>query len=389
MRRMGVLGGTFDPIHQGHLTLAEKAIRTFGLDGVYLAPAGNPPHKDDVAVSFEHRLQMCRLAVQNHPQIHVTDADMRDGKASYTAFLMKRLHKEYPDTLFFFMIGADKLPSLPRWHKAEELFKLCDFIVCPRDGELDAAALEKVRQSGASVHVLETAHFPGASHEIRDQLARHEDPQELPESVLAYIAKNGLYRKDILPKLQGMMNGHRFIHTLGVRDMAVDLALRYRIPVMKSALAALLHDCAKGMPAKELRKLALEWHLTEDEEILSSGALLHGIVGAELAREKFGVTDEEILSAIRCHTMGKPDMTPLELNIFVADAIEMNREPYEGLEKIRCLAQTSLRCAALQSFYGTRDYVLSQGKNFAGRSCDTMRDLESRLTEEEKMLMHA
>ena len=127
----------------------------------------------------------------------------------------------------------------------------------------------------------------------------------------------------------------------------------------------------------------------DEKEILSSGALLHGIVGAELAREKFGVTDEEILSAIRCHTMGKPDMTPLELNIFVADAIEMNREPYEGLEKIRCLAQTSLRCAALQSFYGTRDYVLSQGKNFAGRSCDTMRDLESRLTEEEKMLMHA
>lgn len=389
MRRMGVLGGTFDPIHQGHLTLAEKAIRTFGLDGVYLAPAGNPPHKDGPAASFRHRLQMCRLAVQENERIWVTDADMREGKASYTASLMKRLNKEHPDTQFFFMIGADKLPSLPKWHKAEELFKLCDFIVCPRDGDMDAAALETAQKAGAHIHVLETAVFPGASHEIREKLGRYEDPEELPQAVLAYIAKNGLYQTDILPKLQGMMNEHRFIHTLGVRDMAVELAFRFRIPVMKSALAALLHDCAKGMSTKELRKLALEWQLTEDEEILSSGALLHGIVGAELAKSAFHIRDEEVLSAIRCHTMGKIDMTPLEQNIFVADAIEMNREPYEGLEKIRSLAETSLRCAALKSLYGTRDYVLSQGKNFVGKSCDTMRDLEARLTEEEKMLMHS
>ena len=384
---MGVLGGTFDPVHEGHLQLAQKAVSLYTPDGVILAPAGQPPHKENVHASPRQRLKMCRLACDGKPNLYVTDADMREGKPSYTASLMKRLHKEYPDTVFYFIIGADKLPNLHRWHKADELFGLCEFLVCPREGEETVFPDEAVRM-GAKFHVMEGVRFPGQSTLIREQLHQDEDAPDLPHCVQDYIAMHGLYREDLLPVLRDMMSAHRFKHTLGVRDMAVTLARRHNAPVMKAALAALLHDCAKGMNTRDLRKIAQEENLTDDEELLSSGAMLHGIVGAHLARTKFGVTDEEVLSAIRVHTMGKPDMTPLELTIFVADAIEENREDYPGLANIRRAAEQSLRCAALLSLRGTRDYVLSQGKQFVGKSYDTMRGLEAQLTQEEQDLIN-
>lgn len=387
MRHMGVLGGTFDPVHWGHLKLAEQAARFFSLDQVVLCPAANPPHKENVCVSPKARLKMCRLACAGREKLAVSDADMREGKTSYTASLMKRLCREYPDTKFYFIIGADKLSKLHMWHKAEELFGLCDLIVCPREGEAFAPNAE-AEKMGARIHVMETAEFPGASSDVRRMLSRWESPEALPDQVLAYIATHNLYTEDLLPRLREMMNAHRYTHTLGVRDAAVLLAQRFRVPVMQAALAALLHDCAKGMSTRELREIALREQLTDDDEILSSGAMLHGIVGAYLAKSLFGVTDETVLSAIRYHTMGKRDMTDLELCIFVADAIESNREPYPGLENIRKAAETSLARAALLSLYGTRDYVLSQGKEFIGKSYETMRDLEARIKNQESMHTH-
>lgn len=381
MRHMGVLGGTFDPVHEGHLHLAEEALRFFSLDGVLLCPSGNPPHKEDVQASAKQRLKMCRIACEGREKLYVSDADMRENKTSYTASLMKRLHREYPDTQFYFIIGADKLPNLHRWHKADELFGLCEFIVCPREGEHIAPC--EAEKMGARIHVMPAKAFPGASSEIREQLCVYQDAPGVPPKVLAYIASRGLYQPSVLPRLRTMMNEHRYRHTLGVRDEAVKLAQRFGAPVMKAALAALLHDCAKGMATKELRRIALDEGLTEDDEILSSGAMLHGIVGAHLAKEVFGVQDEDVLNAVRYHTMGRADMTPLELVIFVADAIEENREPYPGLDNIRKAAETSLRRAALLSLEGTRNYVLSQGKEFVGKSYETMRDLQAHLENEE------
>lgn len=389
MRHLGVLGGTFDPIHQGHVTLAKYAIHHFDLDGVLFAPAFCPPHKDQVTASPEQRLKMCRLALADETQLMVTDADMRTGP-SYTVELMKRLRKEYPDTVFSFIIGADKLPSLHRWRGADKLFKLCDFICCARaDSPVKEETLAQLRTLGAKVYLLPDAPFPGASHVIRERIARLECPSEVHQDVLCYIAKNGLYQKDWVPKLRGMMNEHRFRHTLGVRKTAVDLARQYGASPLKAAAAALLHDCAKGMSGKELRKIAQENALTEDETILSSGALMHGLVGAYLARERFHVTDEEILDAIRYHTIGRAQMTVLDLIIFVADAIEPNREDYEGLEAQRKIVRTSLRAAALKSLYTTREYLLSQGKLFFEAGEVTIRSLEGQLTQEEKLLLEA
>lgn len=386
MRHVGVLGGTFDPIHAGHLALARAALTVGDLDEVLLAPAGCPPHKKSVSAPASARLDMCRLAVAGEERIRVTTLDMR-REPSYTLHLVRRLMREYPDTAFTFLTGADKLRSMPHWEGARELFVLCDFLCFPRPGEDMTRPLLKLEKAGARVRLAPMMPLTVSSLGVREAVARGEESADVPDAVMDFIAVNSLYRPNYLPRLREMMNERRFRHTLGVRKTAVELARRFSLPVLKAAEAGVLHDCAKGMSVREQRKIAEKHGLTSDEGVLSSGALMHGMVGAVLAQELFGVRDEEVLDAIRYHTTGRAGMTDLDMCIFVADAIEPTREDYEGLAWMRYLAQYSLRAATLASLYGTRAYLEGQGKPFNSAGQKTIEDLEKRLSEAEKELL--
>ena len=172
-----------------------------------------------------------------------------------------------------------------------------------------------------------------------------------------------------------------------MRKEAVRLARIHGVPILRSALAGVLHDCAKGMSVQDMARIATEYHLVDDPNMLSSNAMLHGPVGAYLARQQFGVRDEEVLSAIRGHTIGRPGMTKLELCIFVADAIEEGREDYEGLPQLRRLSRISLPAAALLSLRLTRQYLDRTNRPFFPVAGETMAYLESLLTPEEKRLV--
>lgn len=382
MRRVGVLGGTFDPIHEGHLILARQARAFAHLDQVLILPMARPAHREAEATA-EQRLQMCRLALEGEEGLSLSEIGIF-AASRYTADTLNILHREYPDTEFTFIMGADKLPSLPYWHEADKLFALCDFLCFPRKGIFIDAALEKVRLAGARVAMMPEICAPYSSTMIRAQTAQYQDAAGLPKKVLRYMAENGLYQEDFLPRLKGMMNPRRFKHTLGVRQEAVRLAEIHGVPLQKAALAGLLHDCAKGMPQAQMAQIARENHLISDEEMFSSGAMMHGPVGAYVAKTKFGVQDEDVLHAIRSHTIGRPGMTMLELCIFVADATEMGREDYEGLKEIRKLAQHSLPAAALKSLRQTQAYVERSGRPFFSIARMTMEYLENILSEQKK-----
>ncbi|MBO2517443.1 MAG: hypothetical protein CW338_09295, partial [Clostridiales bacterium] len=233
----------------------------------------------NTAADDAQRVEMCRLAAKGKKGIKVCRAALsHPGTADD---LLRRLKKRHPDCVF------DLLPG--------------------------SAGLAELKEKQA---------------ETRAALARFEDPADLDPAVLRYIAVNGLYTEDHLTRLRGMISEKRLRHTLGVRQSAVELAARFKGPVMKSAAAALLHDCAKGMPDEVLLKTADEHCPVAKEEGMHTFPVLHGPVGAYLAEEKFGIQDEDILNAITYHTVGRPGMTTLELIIFVADAIEPNREEY-------------------------------------------------------------
>ena len=387
MRRLGVLGGTFDPIHQGHIALAREAILREGLDGVILLPMARPAHREAEA-SPEDRLALCRLAAEQEQKIIVSQAGMAPG-VHFSADTLGPLRREFPDAALTLMIGADKLLSLPYWRNADQLFSQCDFLCFPRAGVDVQEAMAHAQAVHARVKLLDVPRVPYSASLIRAQTAAYEDAPGLDPRVLCRMAEKGLYQQDFEPQLRGMMSAHRFQHTLGVRKEAVRLAALHHLPIQRAALAGLLHDCAKGMPVPDMARVAREHQLVEDAGMLSSGAMLHGPVGAWLAQQRFGIRDEEVLSAIRSHTIGRPGMTGLELCIFVADATEENREEYPGLSQLRALAPVSLPAAALYSIRLTQAYLARTNRPFFPIVEETMRYLDSIMTPKEKQWLAA
>ncbi|MBM7623119.1 bis(5'-nucleosyl)-tetraphosphatase (symmetrical) YqeK [Sporohalobacter salinus] len=150
-----------------------------------------------------------------------------------------------------------------------------------------------------------------------------------------------MIEKKMIELLQEMISPDRLKHSLAVRDVAIDLAKKYGIEVKKVRIAGLLHDSAKGISNDNLLKMAEEFGIVIDDVIRSVPGLLHGPIGAELAKKEFGIEDEEILNAIRTHTLGAEEMTMLEKIIFIADYIEPNRT-CAGLDELRKKARVDL-----------------------------------------------
>ncbi len=162
---------------------------------------------------------------------------------------------------------------------------------------------------------------------------------------------------EIKKKLKKKLTRERYLHTIGVANTCVALAMSLGMETDTAYLAGLLHDCAKCVPYPE--KIAkCEKHGIEITDIeRKSPDLLHAKLGAYIAKKKFGVENEEILSAICCHTTGKPEMTDLEMILFVADYIEPGRNKAPHLTKIRRMAFKDLRCAVYMILKDTLDYL--------------------------------
>lgn len=152
----------------------------------------------------------------------------------------------------------------------------------------------------------------------------------------------------------------RWQHTLGVLEMAVELAHKYGVDPHKTAMAAILHDLAREWSNQELVSFLQEQSIGLSDDDLVVPALLHGRVGALVAKARFGVTDPEVLAAISCHTLGRMGMSDLDKIIFIADMIEPNRS-YPGVDALRRLADYSLDKAVLAGFDHTLQYVLDTG----------------------------
>ncbi len=167
-----------------------------------------------------------------------------------------------------------------------------------------------------------------------------------------------LSREEILKRLTELLPEKRYIHSLGVERTAVELAERFGADIPKASTAALVHDCAKGFSEKELLSLSRHYGLEFDPYYLEEPELIHGALGAEIARERFGVLDKEVLSAIAYHTTGKKDMTLLEKIIYLADLIEPGRD-YPGVQGIREKAMSDLDEALLTAFQSVISYVLA------------------------------
>ena len=201
-KRIGVMGGSFDPPHFGHLVVAQDALEVLGLSGVVFVPAARPPHKLHLSQSSAlDRLEMTRLAVSDDARFSVSDMEIRRGGVSYTLDTVKALRRERPDVDWVLVVGADTLLDLHNWYRIDELLGLCEVATLLRPGEGSVREIEeKVRV--AEPHrrrLLENVfqvHLVGiSSTEIRERVAAGRSIRYLvPQAVEDYIVQRGLYR---------------------------------------------------------------------------------------------------------------------------------------------------------------------------------------------------
>lgn len=167
--------------------------------------------------------------------------------------------------------------------------------------------------------------------------------------------------EDIKAKLKKMISEYRYTHSLMVMEASADLAGKYGADVEKAALAGLVHDCAKGLDEKSIFALCDYYGIIVDNIMKEKPDLMHGIIGSRIAREQFGIEDEDVLTAIADHTMGRAEMDKLSCVVFVADYIEATRD-FPGVEDIRKAAQESLEKAILVGLDNTILHILKKGE---------------------------
>ena len=203
-RRIGLFGGSFNPIHNGHLHLACSVKRSLKLEGVVIMPTGEAPHKSSAEYApAADRLAMCRLAAQPYPWMRISDYETQKSGKSYTVDTLRALHEMHPDTAWTLMIGSDMLLSFRTWREWQEIMRLSDICAVSRArGDLPVlksfAEELKAECPAAEIRVLSVKAFPVSSTEIRQNLQNNADCScLLPENVVQYIREKKLYLPDV------------------------------------------------------------------------------------------------------------------------------------------------------------------------------------------------
>jgi len=201
MKRLGIMGGTFNPLHKGHLALARAAAREFALNHVIFVPSGNPPHKDpQEIIDKKHRYQMVRRAIKGKKKFSVSRIEMDSRGYSYAVDTFRKLRRKYgKKPKLFYIMGLDSINEILEWKKPLELFKLCEFIVGTRPGTKIRTFKRLVKfpplqKEVDKIHLMELRENISAS-EIRQKLKAGKSVRKfLPKGVETYIRRQGLYK---------------------------------------------------------------------------------------------------------------------------------------------------------------------------------------------------
>ncbi len=375
MKKMALFGGTFDPIHRGHITMALRLADALGLDGVMLMPTFVPPHKiKNSLADATHRLAMCRIAADAHPILSVSDMEITRGGASFTVDTLTALSAQYPDTEWYLITGADMFCTLRSWYRFDDIAKMATLCTVPRDGTDTAALLayaEELRSQGVRCYVADEPVELISSTEIRSRLAAGEPTEEsLPDGVADYIRQHGLYLADTDERdrdeqykeiIRRRLGDYRYHHSLCVADEAKRLAVRYGADKKKAYTAGLLHDIMKDTDRKSQLQILADFGILLDEVEQQVDKLWHAKVGAAFLEHILQIKDRALLDAVRYHTTGRAGMSLLEKIVFVADFTSADRQ-YPDVDEVRRLSDISLEETMIYTIdYTIRD-LLNRGQ---------------------------
>lgn len=203
MEKIGIMGGTFDPIHNGHLLLGKQAYQEYHLDEIWYMPSGEPPHKKGHRITQSaHRCAMVRLAVEDEPGMHLSEFETMRSGTTYTAQTLETLRQEYPEHEFFFIMGADSLYEMENWYYPEQVLSMACVLVAERKYDKRHRSMdEQIRylqeKLGGHILRLHCQEMDIASEQIRKMVSDGVAVDSLvPSKVAAYIKENHLYQED-------------------------------------------------------------------------------------------------------------------------------------------------------------------------------------------------
>lgn len=197
MRKIGILGGTFDPIHEGHINLAKTAKEQYGLCRVHFLTGGIPPHKRDKKITDSHiRHEMVILATEDIEGFVADDFELSKTEYTYSVKILSELKELHPDWDIYFIIGEDSLRDLHLWYKPCEIVRLCTLLVYPRENsDITDLVIKRREQYNAKIEIIDAKQMDVSSTKIREMVCRGEDITGLvPEKVIEYIKEKGLYK---------------------------------------------------------------------------------------------------------------------------------------------------------------------------------------------------
>ena len=375
--RLAILGGSFNPIHLGHLNLAFHSYKELAYDKIAIVPAYISPFKifcKDTEV--EDRLKMIDLAIADKPYMYCELYEIERQGVSYTIDTINYLYQKFPDLegKIGLIIGDDLKENFSRWKDAEEIIKKTDIIIGKRTGLKNSFDLLNTEQTKASVKELKNEILNISSTQIRDAVLQNKDFSSLvPKRVYDYIIEQGLYKEkgvsalgisaltapsDIELKTQeidsfakSVLTESRYAHSVRVAEYARHLAKEYKKEGVSPALAfftGLAHDLCKKCSDEELVKLVEADGLGIDNVEKTRLNLLHGRAAAIVLQKKFGINDESVLKAAAFHTFGYEGIDALGKIIYIADKIEPSRPDTENFRNmVKSSSLNELRIAVL------------------------------------------
>jgi nicotinate-nucleotide adenylyltransferase len=339
--KYAILGGSFNPIHIGHLFMADAALTRFGYDRVILVPAFQSPLKDSPQGSSpKDRLDMLYASIAGDPRLTIDDCELSREGVSYTIDTIKEIISRYESEWKpGLIIGDDLVSSFGNWKGPDEIAGLADIIIARRldpgtnlaafpyphktlDNELINVASVQIRKKICAGEAWRFLVPPGARCIIEDRalygFSKTQDEfkeNSIPSETIVSIEND----------VRACLDPERFTHSRNTALLSWDLCRRFGFDPQKGYLAGIAHDICKGLEESELTRLARQDSGGISKLEQKRPGLLHARAAAVYVNRKYGVKDKDILEAIRYHTTGVRDMGPIAKVVYIADKIEMSR----------------------------------------------------------------
>ncbi|MHB1485439.1 MAG: nicotinate (nicotinamide) nucleotide adenylyltransferase [Saccharofermentanales bacterium] len=365
--KIGIFGGTFDPIHIGHVAILEAAARSGYLDMIMVIPNAYPPHKpiDNISMA-SYRYEMVRIALESLTfgiPVVLSDIELFRKGISYTLDTINELKTRFsPDDEFVLIYGSDVAYEIENWYKPQQIMDQCELFLAGRPGFTGKDLNTKIdylrNKYQARIRILQAENIDISSKEIKEYFI--DDPQKAAPYLLPAlyhwltgneIYANLHYMRLLKPEtfvliqeyecaIQKILDRERIIHSVNTMIEAMKLSEKFRGDTQKSAIAGLIHDCAKTKMIENGNNEILrnEPYLMETT---APTDIIHAYIGRTMAIDEFRIYDTDILNAVYYHTTSRANSSLLEKIIFVADKIEPSRT-FPGIEEIRVIAHENL-----------------------------------------------